>query len=195
MKICKLILQLLIPLFFVLCSEDDGTDIMKTGTLTIEGTDYSLSHGEIAVSGEITPPGDVYGHLVYLLSSDFNLTETEVQGTGQLIELHFWTLSADYIEPGTYTIFDEENPDVNTFINGFYKSLNRETNVCTNYYLGVSGTITVVKTGSTYTLTMNILTDKYANVTMGVPPAGNPIATGITVVCSFTGELKQKYFG
>lgn len=66
--------MLLYTVLFLLNNDDNIKDNFPE-TLSIEGANYDLVHGEISVSEEVNPLKDIYGYLVYILSSGFILPE------------------------------------------------------------------------------------------------------------------------
>lgn len=190
----SIILMCCALIIFGTCTKDDDPEpnLEDGGKLIIEETNYELVHGEI-LRFDILDEG-VYYCPIYMLSSSFDLTENEVGGTGQLIELTLIFDSPDYINPGIYNCYDEENKELNSFIITVYKNFQMETWELEAHYQGVGGTIEVEKSENYYIIDIDILTDKYDVQLWEYNPESIPVKKNIRITGNYTGEFIQKYF-
>lgn len=180
-------------LILVTCKKDDEeTLIVETGTLTIDGTQYSIGHGEILRFEHLY--GGVYYAPIYLMSSEFSFGETGIYGNGQLVEMVVFTDSETEITSGQYTVAVGENYQAGTFIFGLFQDMQGDTWEISGFYQAASGTMEVSKSGSAYTMNINVLADKYDIEMAGEEPEGDPVETDVPITCTVTGDLKQTYF-
>ena len=196
MRTIKYFLLLIITSVYVSsCSKDkdeDEVDIVETGSLTIEGVEYTISHGEILRFENLY--SNVYYTPLYFLSSDFVLGDEAIAGVGQMVEMIVFTNNSNEITPGNYTIVINDNYVNGTFILGCFTDFHDDTWEISSYYSATSGNLDVTKTRNVYTMNISVLADKYDLETAGIDPIGDPVATDIPISCTITGDLKQKYF-
>jgi len=191
-KIEFLLTMCLIVLFIASCEKNGENNETNTGVLNIDSVEYSINHGEL-VNINTVVAGEVYVGLIYLLSSDYCYEKTTITGTGQVIELKMLFNSLYTLIPGTYTPSTGEPYHTMTFISNFFKDLNISTMEITALYKATSGNIIVIKSGSTYELSIDVLADKYNVNHADTEPTENPVETNIHITCTYKGDLTQKY--
>lgn len=195
MKAFKPIILLCCALImFGTCTKDDDPEpkLIEGGKLVLEEANYELVHGEILRFDKLDD--GVYYCPIYMLSSSFDLTDTEVGGTGQMVELTLIFESPNYINPGIYNCYDEENKQLNSFIISVYKNFQMDTWEVESHYQGVGGTIEVTRSGNYYILDIDILADKYDVQLWDYEPESIPVGKSVRITGNYTGEFIQKYF-
>ncbi len=130
------------------CSKDEEG---IPNRLTINGTNYVLSNGYIAGIGVFEDDngntGSVYA--VLLASSGVTVTsDGDIGGTGQLFYMALFSPSTVELAAGTYT-YDEQFLE-GTLIEAVGIDGNFTTEVGTEYVI-TSGTVTISKSGNTWT--------------------------------------------
>lgn len=164
---------LILSLILVSCKKDKDKDTV-TNYFVVDGTKYAVSFGTLENYG--TDPGYYEGYNLdlYLITSGIDVDASGVwTGTGKALYFEMFSTSATYLTSGEYT-YDliSDVPPTFTFDFSDY-CLSWTTGDNTWIYL-VSGTVTVTRSGSNYTI----------DLTGGVNQNGK------TVTAHFTGPLQ-----
>lgn len=156
-----LLLLLIAGVLFSACNKDDDddkTDPTPTSYLKYDGQTIALTKGFLENYGEDTT--DIWQLDLTLLSSGFTIYEVggeidSISGTGSGIYFELFTSQPNSLDTRTYTLDTLNIGDNGTFDYGdFVVNFNYETFEGTWSFLE-SGTLVVVKNGSTYEFTVN----------------------------------------
>ncbi|MCD7900952.1 MAG: hypothetical protein LUH22_14105 [Bacteroides sp.] len=130
---------------FVSCSDDDDDD-NKKNVVVYDSISYDIHNGLLLYYGDEGTEG-IYNFDLYLYTKGISLDQEtgEIVGEGNILSVEFWSSSATGITPGVYT-YDSESNEAGTF--SVLCLEDAQGNVA---YLE-SGTITVNKSASTYTI-------------------------------------------
>ena len=186
-----LIMIVALQLIFFACKDDPETiDIQQTGIFSIEGVEYTIEHGEIL---RFEPAHGAFGCPFYFLSDDYEFSDDNITGIGQVAEGFIWSDTDVYLKSGTYSIFDENNPQSTTFSISFFYNWDIETWDMDYIYQCKYGTLEVSRNGEVYDLFFDVITDKY-EMASTMNPGETPIQKDIRIKLSYSGTLEQKYF-
>lgn len=193
----SLILMLIIILSTSACKKNTN-DIPnplpeQSGQLHFEGKNYNIAHGELLRFALLDSLGS-YACPIYLLSSEYDFGDSTVTGTGQAAEIVLISQSGHQIASGTYEFMTEDSLFTGGFLFGLFHNWDLSNWHVDAFYQAKSGNIKVEIDGDYYKLTVNVLADKYDIGIAGIPPSGIPLATDITISCTYRGKLHQKYF-
>jgi hypothetical protein len=170
------------PLFFLLCSEDNN-DInnIENGLLIIDGIEYALTGGYIQYEGQISESeGHIFG--IYLHTSGIDL-ET-LKGTGHLVILQLITETDDDVKTGTYSK-DVAAGEVGWFQSFIIMDFEIENPGTSSVSYEVnSGIIDIDKSGEVYKLNLDAKAYEYW-------PNYNVRNEDLIINCSYKGNLIQ----
>ncbi|MCX6328409.1 MAG: hypothetical protein NTZ85_02685 [Bacteroidia bacterium] len=143
---------LVLSLILVSCKKDKDKEDTVKNYFIVDGTKYEVSFGTLENYG--TDPGYYEGYNLdlYLITSGIDVdVDGDWTGTGKALYFEMYSTNAAYLTSGEYT-YDlvSDIPPTFTFDFSDY-CLNWTTGSNTWVYL-VSGTVTVAKSGSTYTI-------------------------------------------
>lgn len=145
----KIAIIILSVITFTGCSDDD--DDNAKGTFTYNGTTYELSNGVIESYGSITKSS--YHLDLTLYSSGLNYEKGT--GTGNALYFEIFSSSNSDLVAGTYAYDPEWTGEPLTFDFGAaYINFNITSESGTQVIIN-EGTVTISKSGSTYTITVN----------------------------------------
>ncbi|HRY98928.1 MAG TPA: hypothetical protein P5550_07705 [Bacteroidales bacterium] len=141
--------------------DDDDDDSSPENYFMYDGKTYELTQGFIENYGEWEP--GVYNLDLTLMSSGFTVNMTngqidEITGTGNALYFEMYTSDSTKLDNRTYT-FDEMSTANGTFDIGFLGINFSIANQTGTQHVVTGGTVTVNKSGSTYTITWD-LTDE-----------------------------------
>ena len=139
-------------LVFSACSKDDNDEKIGVGSIIYKGVTYSMPRGFIDYYPS-TPSAAPYDLSLTLYSEGINYGGIIPKGTGSYIEVAFLSSSSKEITPGIYTINNgvKEGNVLEAFL---YLNVNYTEGNATKVTIN-SGTITVAKSNSQYTITLN----------------------------------------
>ncbi|SDB83162.1 hypothetical protein [Williamwhitmania taraxaci] len=141
-----------IAIIFSGCSKDDDDKAPGVGTITYKGVTYSMPRGFIDYY-PTTPSSTPYNLSLTLHTEGLNYDGIIPTGTGSYIAVDFLSTSSKEITPGAYTINHETI--AGTVIEAdLYLNVDFADYDATKVSI-VSGTITVAKSNSEYTITLN----------------------------------------
>ncbi|MBT8326219.1 MAG: hypothetical protein KJP21_00765, partial [Bacteroidia bacterium] len=113
--------------------------------MVIDGVIHNLAHGELLKLEEHSP--GVYYAPIYIVTDDFQRTESTISGVGHAMEITVVTNRLDYISPGAYTFKDDIYTSSvlvpNTFIAGVFMDWNLANFEVSGFYEEKSGSLTI----------------------------------------------------
>jgi hypothetical protein len=154
------------------CSKDgdDGGDIVTPGGTGNENTDvtFNLKSGMLENFG-LYGTGGRYELDLTLVTESLVLPDDEtgnVTGQGRAIYFYMISSNKNYLDNGTYTLSTTADYPLNTFFLGEYTlDLNANSSDVTNWIEITSGTVTVLRNGDTYNISINCKNAKGKTVT------------------------------
>jgi len=169
-KIFSLMLLVALVVGFSACKDDDDT---PPGKFTHDGKTYDLARAFATLWDSWTSGDDTYyAWDLYLTSSGINYDETEEEftGEGEAVLLTIYALNDDSFVPvGTYNSADDE-----CWSDGVYVDFNVETGDGDEFEDFDSVTVTITKSGDTFTIEYTI-----------------EFTDGDTVTGSYKGSIKE----
>lgn len=146
--LCSFILIGGLGVAFQACSEDE---VEEKNELTVDGETFALTHGYLEMYQDVHP---VSGEAIYKWS--VNLESDELSTIWHWVRFNLNSKTGTTLVPGTYSFDGQNSQDDLTFFFG---------EVVTNYDVATgdgeqyedfeSGTVTVAKSGSSYTVIFN----------------------------------------
>ncbi len=136
------------------CSKDD--DKGPTNYFILDGSTQALKTGLLTINSDSridASTNTVYDHNIALLSDGFTVSGTGVPtGAGSFVNFILANSSASEVATGTYTYSASENtPALGFYGSSIFTDYSTATSTGTEYEI-LSGTITVSKSGATYTV-------------------------------------------
>lgn len=185
MKAYKLILLVIISIFFTLCNEEDEEDLPEVfGSFTVDGISYNLHDGLIFLFQNDGDTVLIFG--CYLHSSGiYYENDNGYIGTGNMVKF-FMMSDGNYGESISFQIVYDTETQINEAFDAKlipgYES-NGGINYTEDYYVCTSGTIDISGNNNITTINMQAKANKISCVTEQI------MATDIDVSVDYTGEL------
>ncbi len=149
------------PLFFAACSDDDDD---KKNHFKYDGNTYEMTSGVILDWGYSW--GDGYMFDLYLFSEGIQYNGIwDITGTGDGIFFEFYSPNENELAAGTYNYDAEDEGDPFTFSwSDFVLDFDIENETGTEIDI-TGGSVEVKKSGSTYTITIDVVAEDGKPVT------------------------------
>jgi hypothetical protein len=153
---------LVLSSIIVSCKKDKDKDTV-TNYFKVGGTKYEVSFGTLENYG--TDPGYYEGYNLdlYLITSGIDVDANgDWTGTGKALYFEMYSTNSAYLTSGEYTYdYISDVPPTFTFDESRYSTNWTETNE--NWVYLLLGTVTVTRSGSTYTIDLTGGVDQNAN--------------------------------
>ncbi len=164
MKTAKTLLLMaafVMPLFFASCSDDDDD---QKNHFKYDGNTYEMTSGVMLNWGQFW--GEGYNFDLYLFSEGIQYNGIwDITGTGHGIFFEFYSPNENELAAGTYNFDPEDEGDPFTFASAdFVLDFNIETETGTEVEI-TGGSVKVEKSGSTYTITIDVVAEDGKAVT------------------------------
>ena len=165
------------------CKDDDDDDEKVLGTANVGSTTANFTQGHLEYYGTYEGTG-LYNFDIVLASS--GLSYTSESGVGDVLAFEL-LVAGDVFNGGSFTFSDDIwDISANTMISGvFMKGINAATEVADKMYSATAGTLSVTKSGNSYSLAYTLTVQEYSFSGLYPTAVGDPVAlTG-----SFNGTL------